>query len=39
MSVKLIIYATNCKAICVHTKHYSLIKNKNFSALAWHGLY
>jgi len=39
LSAQLHIYATNCMAKCVRANTVVKIRNKNFSALAWHGLY
>jgi len=39
LCVQLHIWATNSMAKCVHPNTVVKIKNKNFSVLAWHGLY
>jgi len=38
LSAQLHIYATNCMAKRVHANTVVKIRNKRFSALAWHGL-
>jgi len=32
-------HATNCMAKCVHPNTVVEVKNKNFSAIPWHGIY